>query len=181
MKKLLLLLLLLSSGFIGNSFAVTSSDDLYTTICTEENLEGLQRVGKDWEATERPLIKYIITKQDESGGCSLGANKPYSSEITSSYPSENYDYIDGCYAVRDFKDKEYFAKTYKCEEQWLIEGNKLSKVTCQIGLGGFVFSPNKWFHKAQLHGEIDNWLSIDNLDTYQQDMLTVSVGMCSQL
>jgi len=67
MKKLLLLLLLLSSGFIGNSFAVTSSDDLYTTICTEESLEGLQRVSNDWEAAERPLIKYIITKQNESG------------------------------------------------------------------------------------------------------------------
>ena len=180
MKKLLLLIILFF-GIIGNSYAVTSSDDLYATICTEENLEGLQRVGNDWESTERPLIKYIITKQAENGDCSLGDNEPYQSMITSSYPSENYDYIDGCYAISDFKDKGYFAKIYKCEEQWLKEGSILSKVTCQIGLGGFVFSPDKWFHKAQLHGEIDNWLSIDNLDTYQQDMLTVSVGMCSQL
>ena len=179
--KQLLLLLILPISLISTSYAITTSEDLYTTICTEKSLEGLQRIDNDWEAAERPLIKYIITKQNESGDCPLGDNKPYQSMITSSYSSENYDYIDGCYAISDFKDKEYFAKIYKCEEQWLKEGSILSKVSCQIGLGGFVFSPDKWFHKAQLHGEIDNWLSIDNLDTYQQDMLTVSVGMCSQL
>ena len=60
MKKLLLLLLLLSSGFIGNSFAVTSSDDLYTTICTEESLE-LYYIYPDGKKTGN------YTRLDKSG------------------------------------------------------------------------------------------------------------------
>mgnify|MGYP000861513185 CR=1 FL=1 len=63
-KKLLLLLLTL--GFIGSANAISSPDDLFTTTCKEESLEGLQRVGDNWESAERPLRTYLVTKVKES-------------------------------------------------------------------------------------------------------------------
>ena len=56
------------------SGAVVSPDDLYTTTCKEQSLEGLQRVGDIWESAERPLRTYLVTKVKESSGCDSSDN-----------------------------------------------------------------------------------------------------------
>jgi hypothetical protein len=150
------------------SGAVVSPDDLYTTTCKEQSLEGLQRVGDNWESAERPLRTYLITKVKGSSGCDYSDNG-----IT-----DGYHYRNACYSIASNEYPEY-GDELLCSEAWLLESNLLTKITCQIGLSTFVFSPNNWFHHSNFHGEIDRWGAIDNLDTYRQDMLTVSVGQCS--
>ena len=51
------------------SGAINSPDDLYTTTCKEQSLEGLQRVGDNWESAEHPLRTYLVTKVKGSSGC----------------------------------------------------------------------------------------------------------------
>lgn len=154
------------------SGAVNSPDDLYITTCKEQNLKGLQRVGDNWESAERPLRTYLVTKVKESSGCDYSGN-----EIT----IDGYHYRNACDATYSIASNEYpeYGNELLCSEAWSLESNLLSKITCQIGLSSFVFSPNDWFHHSNFHGEIDRWGAIDNLDTYRQDMLTVSVGQCS--
>ena len=154
------------------SGAVNSPDDLYTTTCKEQSLEGLQRVGDNWESAERPLRTYLVTKVKESYGCDY-----YGNEIT----IDGYHYKNACDATYSISSNEYpeYGDELLCSEAWSLESNLLTKITCQIGLSNFVFSPNNWFHHSNFHGEIDRWGAIDNLDTYRQDMLTVSVGQCS--
>jgi hypothetical protein len=154
------------------SGAVNSPDDLYTTTCKEQSLEGLQRVGDNWESAERPLRTYLVTKVKESYGCDY-----YGNEIT----IDGYHYKNACDATYSISSNEYpeYGDELLCSEAWSLESNLLTKITCQIGLSTFVFSPNDWFQHSNFHGEIDRWGAIDNLDTYRQDMLTVSVGQCS--
>ena len=150
------------------SGAVNSSDDLYTTTCKEQSLEGLQRVGDNWESAERPLRTYLVTKVKGSSGYDYSGNG-----IT-----DGYHYRNARYLIANNEYPEY-GDELLCSETWSLESNLLTKITCQIGLSTFVFSPNDWFHHSNFHGEIDRWDAIDNLDTYRQDMLTVSVGQCS--
>jgi hypothetical protein len=91
-----------------------------------------------------------------------------------------YNYKTACYLITDNEYPDY-PDDLMCAEQWSLESNELFRVTCQVGLSNFVFSPNDWFHKSNFHGKINRWGAIDNLDTYRQDMLTVSAGQCSQL
>ena len=151
------------------SGAVVSPDDLYTTTCKEQRLEGLQRVGDNWESAERPLRTYLITKVKGSSGCDYSDNG-----IT-----DGYHYRNACYLIANNEYPEY-GDELLCLEAWSLESNVLTKITCQIGLSTFAFSPYEWFHHSNFHGEIDRWGAIDNLDTYRQDMLTVSVGQCSR-
>ena len=150
------------------SGAVNSPDDLYTTTCKEQSLEGLQRVGDNWKSAERPLRTYLVTKVERSSECDYSDNG-----ITG-----GYHYRNACYLIANSEYPEYEDELL-CSEAWSLESNLLSKITCQIGLSSFVFSPNDWFHHSNFHGEIERWGAIDNLDTYRQDMLTVSVGQCS--
>ena len=150
------------------SGAVVSPDDLYTTTCKEQSLEGLQRVGDNWESAERPLRTYLVTKVNGSSGYDYSGNG-----IT-----DGYHYRNARYLIANNEYPEY-GDELLCSETWSLESNLLTKITCQIGLSTFVFSPNDWFHHSNFHGEIDRWGAIDNLDTYRQDMLTVSVGQCS--
>ena len=151
------------------SGAVVSPDDLYTTTCKEQRLEGLQRVGDNWESAERPLRTYLITKVKGSSGCDYSDNG-----IT-----DGYHYRNACYSIANNEYPEY-GDELLCSEAWSLESNVLTKITCQIGLSTFVFSPNDWFHHSNFNEEIGRWGAIDNLDTYRQDMLTVSVGQCSR-
>ena len=166
MKKLLLLLLTL--GFIGSANAISSPEDLFTTTCKEQSLEGLQRVGDNWESAERPLRTYLIQKVE---GCNY---------LDDGMSINGYKYKTACYLIEDNESK-YSRKELMCIEIWTLDTNELYKIACQVGINNFVFSPNDWFHKSNFHGQIDRWGAIDNLDTYRQDMLTVSVGQCSQL
>jgi len=153
------------------SGAVISPEDLYTTTCKEQSLEGLQRVGDNWESAERPLRTYLVTKVKESSGCDSSDNGK---------TIDGYHYSNACYSIANNEYPEY-GDELLCSEAWSLESNVLTKITCQIGLSTFVFSPHQWFHHSNFHGDIDRWGSIDNLDIYRQDMLTVSVGQCSQL
>ena len=92
---------------------------------------------------------------------------------------DGYRYRNACYSIANNEYPEY-GDELLCSEAWSLESNVLTKITCQIGLSTFVFSPHQWFHHSNFHGEIDRWGAIDNLDTYRQDMLTVSVGQCSR-
>ena len=168
MNKKILLFLLLSFSFISTSFAVTSPNNLFKTTCIEEKLEGLQRVDSGWQTAERPLRTYILQKVKGCGYLDDGMSM------------NGYNYKTACYLITDNEYPDY-PDDLMCAEQWSLESNLLTKITCQIGLSTFVFSPNNWFHHSNFHGEIDRWGAIDNLDTYRQDMLTVSVGQCSQL
>ena len=152
------------------SGAVVSPDNLYTTTCKEQSLEGLKRVGDNWESAERPLRTYLVTKVKESSGCDSSDNGK---------TIDGYHYRNACYSIASNEYPEY-GDELLCSEAWSLESNVLTKITCQIGLSTFVFSPNDWFHHSNFHGEIDRWGAIDNLDTYRQDMLTVSVGQCSR-
>jgi len=152
------------------SGAVVSPYDLYTTTCKEQSLEGLQRVGDNWESAERPLRTYLVTKVKESSGCDSSDNGK---------TIDGYHYRNACYSIANNEYPEY-GDELLCSEAWSLESNVLTKITCQIGLSTFAFSPNDWFHHSNFHGEIDRWGAIDNLDTYRQDMLTVSVGQCSR-
>jgi hypothetical protein len=151
------------------SGAVNSPDDLYTTTCKEQSLEGFQRVGDNWESAERPLRTYLITKVKGTSGCDYSDNG-----IT-----DGYHYRNACYSIANNEYSEY-GDELLCLEAWSLESNVLTKITCQIGLSTFAFSPHEWFHHSNFHGDIDRWGAIDNLDTYRQDMLTVSVGQCSR-
>ena len=155
------------------SGAINSPDDLYTTTCKEQSLEGLQRVGDNWESAERPLRTYLVTKVKESSGCDYSGN-----EIT----IDGYHYRNACDATYSIASNEYpeYGDELLCSEAWSLESNVLAKITCRIGLSTFVFSPNDWFHHSNFHGDINDFGGIDNLDTYRQDMLTVSVGQCSR-
>ena len=150
------------------SGAVNSPNHLYTTTCKEHSLEGLQRVSDNWESAERPLRTYLVTKVKGSSGYDYSGNG-----IT-----DGYHYRNARYLIANNEYPEY-GDELLCSETWSLESNLLTKITCQIGLSTFVFSPNDWFHYSNFHGEIDRWGAIDNLDTYRQDMLTVSVGYCS--
>ena len=150
------------------SGAVVSPDDLYTTTCKEQSLEGLQRVGDNWELAERPLRTYLIQKVE---GCNY---------LDDGMSINGYKYKTACYLIEDNESK-YSRKELMCTEQWSLESNELFRTTCQVGLSNFVFSPNDWFHKNNFHGDIKDFGYVHNQDTYRQDMLTVSVGQCSQL
>ena len=150
------------------SGAVNSPNHLYTTTCKEHSLEGLQRVGDNWESAERPLRTYLVTKVKGSSGYDYSGNG-----IT-----DGYHYRNARYLIANNEYPEY-GDELLCSETWSLESNLLTKITRQIGLSTFVFSPNDWFHHSNFHGEIGRWGAIDNLDTYRQDMLTVSVGQCS--
>ena len=152
------------------SGAVVSPDDLYTTTCKEQSLEGLQRVGDNWESAERPLRTYLVTKVKESSGCDSSDNGK---------TIDGYHYRNACYSIASNEYPEY-GDELLCSEAWSLESNVLAKITCQNGLSAFAFSPNDWFHHSNFHGDIHRWGAIDNLDTYRQDMLTVSVGQCSR-
>ena len=152
------------------SGAVNSPDDLYTSTCKEQSLEGLQRVGDNWESAERPLRTYLVTKVKESSGCDNSDN-----EIT----IDGYQYRNACYSIASNEYPEY-GDELLCSEAWSLKSNLLTKITCQIGLSTFVFSPNDWFHHSNFHGEIDRWGTIDNLESFRKDMLTVSVGKCTR-
>ena len=155
------------------SGAINSPDDLYTTTCKEQSLEGLQRVGDNWESAERPLRTYLVTKVKESSGCDYSGN-----EIT----IDGYHYRNACDATYSIASNEYpeYGDELLCSEAWSLESNVLTIITCRIGLSTFVFSPHQWFHHSNFHGDINDFDRIDNLDTYRQDMLTVSVGQCSR-
>ena len=155
------------------SGAVISPEDLYTTTCKEQSLEGLQRVGDNWESAERPLRTYLVTKVKESSGCDYSGN-----EIT----IDGYHYRNACDATYSIASNEYpeYGDELLCSEAWSLESNVLTIITCRIGLSTFVFSPHQWFHHSNFHGDINDFGGIDNLDTYRQDMLTVSVGQCSR-
>ena len=150
------------------SGAVVSPDDLYTTTCKEQSLEGLQRVDDNWESAERPLRTYLIQKVE---GCNY---------LDDGMSINGYYYKTACYLISDNEYPDY-PNDLMCTEIWTLDTNELYKIACQVGINNFVFSPNDWFHKSNFHGQIDRWGAIDNLDTYRQDMLTVSVGQCSQL
>ena len=152
------------------SGAVNSPDDFYTTTCKEQSLEGLKRVGDNWESAERPLRTYLVMKVKESSRCDNSDNGE---------TIDGYHYRNACYSIANNEYPEY-GDELLCSEAWSLESNLLTKITCQIGLSAFVFSPNNWFHHSNFHGGIDGWSAIDNLDTYRQDMLTVSVGQCSR-
>ena len=151
------------------SGVVNSPNHLYTTTCKEHSFEGLQRVGANWESAERPLRTYLVTKVKGSSGYDYSGNG-----IT-----DRHHYRNARYLIANNEYPEY-GDELLCSETWSLESNLLTKITCQIGLSTFVFSPNDWFHHSNFHGEIDRWGAIDNLDTYRQDMLTVSVGQCSR-
>ena len=168
MKKLLLLLLTL--GFIGSANAISSPEDLFTTTCKEQSLEGLQRVGDNWEPAERPFRTYLVTKLKESSGCDNSDNGK---------TIDGYRFRNACYSIASNEYPEY-GDELLCSEAWSLESNVLTIVTCRIGLSTFVFSPHQWFHHSNFHGDINDFGGIDNLDTYRQDMLTVSVGQCSR-
>ena len=155
------------------SGAINYPEDLYTTTCKEQSLEGLQRVGDNWEPAERPLRTYLVTKVKESSGCDYSGN-----EIT----IDGYHYRNACAATYSIASNEYpeYGDELLCSEAWSLESNYLTKITCRIGLSTFVFSPHQWFHHSNFHGDINDFGGIDNLDTYRQDMLTVSVGQCSR-
>ena len=167
MKKLLLLSLL-SLSFVGSANVISSPEDLYTTTCTEQSLEGLQRVGDNWESAERPLRTYLIQKVE---GCNY---------LDDGMSINGYKYKTACYLIEDNESK-YSRKELMCTEQWSLQSNELFRTTCKVGLSNFVFSPNDWFHKSNFHGDIKDFGYVHNQDTYRQDMLTVSVGQCSQL
>ena len=152
------------------SGAVISPDDLYTTTCKEQSLEGLQRVGDNWESAERPLRTYLVTKVKESSGCDYSDNGK---------TIDGYHYRNACYSIASNEYPEY-GDELLCSEAWSLESNVLTIITCRIGLSTFVFSPHQWFHHSNFHGDINDFGGIDNLDTYRQDMLTVSVGQCSR-
>ena len=152
------------------SGAVVSPDDLYTTTCKEQSLEGLQRVGDNWESAERPLRTYLVTKVKEPSGCDSSDNGK---------TIDGYHYRNACYSIANNEYPEY-GDELLCSEAWSLERNVLTKITCQIGLSTFVFSPHEWFQYSNFHGDINDFGGIDNLDTYRQDMLTVSVGQCSR-
>jgi hypothetical protein len=166
MNKKILLFLLLSFSFISTSFAVTSPNNLFKTTCIEEKLEGLQRVGSSWQTAERPLRTYLIQKVE---GCNY---------LDDGMTINGYKYKTACYLIEDNESK-YSRKELMCTELWTLDTNELYKIACQVGINNFVFSTNDWFHKSNFHGKINRWGAIDNLDTYRQDMLTVSVGQCS--
>ena len=159
-------ILLLTLGFIGSANAISSPEDLFTTTCKEQSLEGLQRVDDNWESAERPLRTYLIQKVE---GCNY---------LDDGMSINGYKYKTACYLIEDNESK-YSRKELMCTEQWSLESNELFRTTCQVGLSNFVFSPNDWFHKSNFHSKINRWGAINNLDTYRQDMLTVSVGHCS--
>ena len=69
------------------SGAVVSPDDLYTTTCKEQSLEGLQRVGDNWESAERPLRTYLIQKVE---GCNY---------LDDGMSINGYKYKTACYLV----------------------------------------------------------------------------------
>jgi hypothetical protein len=152
------------------SGAVISPDDLYTTTCKEQSLEGLQRVGDNWEPAERPFRTYLVTKVKGSSGCDYSDNGK---------TIDGYRYRNACYSIASNEYPEY-GDELLCSEAWSLESNVLTIVTCRIGLSTFVFSPHQWFHHSNFHGDINDFGGIDNLDTYRQDMLTVSVGQCSR-
>ena len=167
MNKKILLFLLLSFSFISTSFAVTSPNNLFKTTCIEEKLEGLQRVDSGWQTAERPLRTYILQKVKGCGYLDDGMS------------INGYNYKTACYLITDNEFPDY-PDDLMCSEQWSLESNELFRTTCQVGLSNFVFSPNDWFHKSNFHSKINRWGAVDNLDTYRQDMLTVSVGQCSR-
>ena len=152
------------------SGAVISPEDLYTTTCKEQSLEGLQRVGDNWEPAERPFRTYLVAKLKGSSGCDNSDNGK---------TIDGYRYRNACYSIASNEYPEY-GDELLCSEAWLLESNVLTIVTCRIGLSTFVFSPHEWFHHSNFHGDINDFGGIDNLDTYRQDMLTVSVGQCSR-
>ena len=152
------------------SGAVISPEDLYTTTCKEQSLEGLQRVGDNWESAQRPLRTYLVMKVKESSRCDNSDNGK---------TIDGYHYRNACYSITDNEYPEY-GNELLCSEAWSLESNELKRITCQVDYSNFIFSPNDWFHKYNFHGDIDRWGAIDNLDTYRQDMLTVSVGQCSR-
>ena len=152
------------------SGAVISPEDLYTTTCKEQSLEGLQRVGDNWEPAERPFRTYLVTKVKESSGCDYSDNGK---------TIDGYRYRNACYSIESNEYPEY-GDELLCSEAWSLESNVLTIITCRIGLSTFVFSPHQWFHHSNFHGDINDFDRIDNLDTYRQDMLTVSVGQCSR-
>ena len=152
------------------SGAVISPEDLYTTTCKEQSLEGLQRVGDNWEPAERPFRTYLVTKVKKSSGCDYSDNGK---------TIDGHRFRNACYSIASNEYPEY-GDELLCSEAWLLESNVLTIVTCRIGLSTFVFSPHQWFHHSNFHGDINDFGGIDNLDTYRQDMLTVSVGQCSR-
>ena len=159
-------ILLLTLGFIGSANAISSPEDFFTTTCKEQSLEGLKRVGDNWESAERPLRTYLIQKVE---GCNY---------LDDGMNINGYNYKTACYLISDNEYPDY-PDDLMCTEIWTLDTNELYKIACQVGINNFVFSPNDWFHKSNFHGQIDRWGAIDNLDTYRQDMLTVSVGHCS--
>ena len=148
------------------SGAVNSSDDLYTTTCKEQSLEGLQRMGSSWQTAERPLRTYFIQKTKGCGYLDDGMN------------INGYNYKTACYLISDNEYPDY-PDDLMCTEIWTLDTNELYKIACQVGINNFVFSPNDWFHKSNFHGDIKDFGYVHNRDTYRQDMLTVSVGRCS--
>ena len=152
------------------SGAVISPEDLYTTTCKEQSLEGLQRVGDNWEPAQRPLRTYLVMKLKESSGCDNSDNGK---------TIDGYHYRNACYSIADNEYPEY-GNELLCSEAWSLESNELKRITCQVDYSNFIFSPNDWFHKSNFHGEIDRWGAIDNLESFRKDMLTVSVGRCTK-
>ncbi len=152
------------------SGAVISPEDLYTTTCKEQSLEGLQRVGDNWESAQRPLRTYLVMKVKESSGCDNSDNGK---------TIDGYHYRNACYSIANNEYPEY-GDELLCSEAWSLESNVLTKITCQIGLSTFVFSPHQWFHHSNFHGDINDFGGIDNLESFRKDMLTVSVGRCTK-
>jgi len=92
------------------------------------------------------------------------------------YASEPTSPFSECYNQRLFGAPLYPHKFHVCFEGWKGKAptRALHSVTCESSSEPITFAPDGWFHRAELHEDIEN----NPKDDYK-DSLVIEVGKCA--
>lgn len=153
------------------SAAITSHDVLFTSICTDEVISGLDWHNGSWAPATLYPNRYTLQKRDPASADCADALK-------SAHSPDGFfdDVASGCYTIADFGNAA--GPAIACTEIWnksADAGEALSTVTCTTGASfeWIIFDPTGNFEYAQLGGNL-----LDHPRDDIKDPLVVSVGKC---
>ncbi len=168
--------------FSSPAFAqITDPKVFFTSMCITEKSTGFNWKQGRWEYTRFKETKYIIEKlQPEE--FKTGASIPKSGDCKSELEKKDARFFDdwgysyGCYNLREFGDPFYSHRSHVCSERWKgkAPNRALESVDCVGSPEPITFAPNGWFHRASIHGYIENRPKDD-----YKDSLAVEVGKCA--